>query len=194
MLRSLFSSDTRIQLLRIFLMNPDTEYYGRQLTEMLDAYPHAVHVELKNLESIELIQKRISGKQHYYSANTAHPLYRDLQNIIRKTVGLKDVIQGALNPFRDDIDYAIVYGSFASGDFTSESDVDLIIKGDVKSRKISSALLEAGELLQRELNFTIFTREEFRSRIKNNDHFITRVVNKPMMFLIGDESDFRSLA
>jgi len=152
-----------------------------------------VHAELKNLEAIDLIRKRISGKQHYYSANTTHPLFQDLQNIFRKTTGLKDVIADRLDQFEGDIEYAFIYGSFASGDFTAESDVDLIIIGDVKSRKISSALLEAGDSLQREINFTVFTKDEFVNRLKDNDHFITRVVNKPMMFLIGDESDFRSL-
>jgi len=193
MLKELFTSDIRIQLLSRFLMNPNREYYGRELTEMLGSSSRIVHAELKNLEAIDLIRKRISGKQHYYSANTTHPLFQDLQNIFRKTTGLKDVIADRLDQFEGDIEYAFIYGSFASGDFTAESDVDLIIIGDVKSRKISSALLEAGDSLQREINFTVFTKDEFVNRLKDNDHFITRVVNKPMMFLIGDESDFRSL-
>lgn len=194
MLKELFTSDIRIQLLSRFLMNPEREYYGRELTLMLGSSSRSVHAELKNLESIDLIQKRISGKQHYYSINTIHPLFQDLQNIFRKTVGLKDVIVKALQPPIDEIEYACIYGSFASGDFTAASDVDLLIIGDITSRKISGVLMEAGESLEREINFSVFTKDEFVKRLQNNDHFITRIAEKPLMFLIGEESDFRELA
>ena len=193
MLKELFASDIRIHLLSRFLMNPEREYYGRELTAMLGSSSRSVHAELQNLASIGLIQKRISGKQHYYSANTAHPLFQDLQNIVRKTTGLRDVMIEQLTQFKSNIDFAFIYGSFASGDFTAESDVDLIIIGNVKSRKVSSVLMQAGESLEREINFSIFTKDELVNRLKNNDHFITRVIDKPIMFLIGDESDFRSL-
>lgn len=193
MLKALFTSDIRIQLLNQFLMNPEREYYGRELTEMLGSSSRIVHAELKNLASIDLFRKRISGNQHYYSANTAHPLFHDLQNIFRKTIGLKDVVADHLDQFEEVIDYAFIYGSFASGDFTAESDIDLIIIGDVMSRKISGVLMKAGESLDREINFSVFTKDEYVNRLKNNDHFITRVMEKPMMFLRGEERDLRRL-
>lgn len=87
----------------------------------------------------------------------------------------------------------IVYGSSASGDFATESGVDLIIVGEARSRKISSVLLKAGASLQREINFCILTRDEFMNRIRNKDHFIKRLIEKPVLFLVGGESDFRSL-
>lgn len=194
MLKTLFSSEVRIQLLNRFLMHPDTEYYGRELSDMLHTSPRAVHVELGNLESIDLIRRRISGRQHYYSANRQHPLFGDLQNMFRKTIGLKDVLAEVLQQFSDDILYAFIYGSFASGNFTAESDIDLIIIGDVKSRKISGALLKAGKSLEREINFSVFTEREFMNRLKDRDHFITRIIEEPMMFLVGESSEFRNMA
>ena len=174
-------------------MNPEREYYGRELTEVLGSSSRIVHAELKNLASIDLIRKRISGNQHYYSANTAHLLFQDLQNIFRKTTGLKDVLEEQLSQYAESIDSAFIYGSFASGDFTAGSDVDVMIIGDVKSRKISSVLLQAGESLDREINFSVFPKNELVNRLKINDHFITRVIEKPMLFLIGEENDFIGL-
>jgi len=194
MLKELFTSEIRIQLLTRFLMHPEVEYYGRELTEILGASSRSVHAELKNLESIALIQKRISGKQHYYSANTRHPLFRDLQNIFRKTIGLKDAIAEGLKSIVEDIDYAFIYGSFVSGDFKAESDVDLLLIGDVSSRKLSNVLLEVGETIEREVNYSIFKRNEFTERLRTRDHFISRIIATPMLFIIGDSNEFRSMA
>jgi predicted nucleotidyltransferase len=161
---------------------------------VLGSSSRIVHAELKNLASIDLIRKRISGNQHYYSANTAHPIFQDLQNIFRKTTGLKDVLEEQLSQYGERIEFAFIYGSFASGDFTAGSDVDVMIIGEVTSRKISSVLLKAGESLEREINFSVFPKNEFVNRLKINDHFITRVIEKPLLFLIGEENDFRNLA
>jgi len=175
-------------------MHPETEYYGRELSNMLGASPRSVHLELKNLKSIDLLQRRISGKQHYYSVNTLHPLYRDLQNIFRKTVGLKDVVAEALRPYTASIAYAFIYGSFASGNFTAESDVDLIIIGDTRSRKLSSVLMKAGESLEREINCSVFSRNEFIGRLQKHDHFISRILEEPVLFLVGDPDEFSQLS
>jgi predicted transcriptional regulator len=64
MLKKLFSSEVRILLLNIFLMNPDSEYYLRELAEKFNVSPRHISLELQNLKNIDLIKKRISGKQH----------------------------------------------------------------------------------------------------------------------------------
>lgn len=194
MLKQLFSSEVRIQLLSRFLMHPEAEYYGRELADLFETSPRAVHVELRNLEAIHLLRKRISGKQHYYSANTRHPLYPDLQNIFRKTVGLKDVLVEALQQHTASIDYAFIYGSFATGDFTAESDIDILIMGTVSSRKISADLMEAGRTLQREVNFSVFSPREFAQRVNEGDHFLSRLLEQPKLFIIGDAHEFSDLA
>ncbi len=69
-----------------------------------------------------------------------------------------------------------------------------VIIGDVKSRKISSVLMQAGESLEREVNFSVFLKSEFVNRLKTNDQFISRVVESSMMFLIGKASEFIDMA
>ena len=172
-------------------MHPEQEFYLRELSNQFHLSPRAVSMELKNLESIELIKKRISGKQHYYSINTQHPLFPDLQNVFLKTIGLKDVIRDKLTPFHSSIDYAFIYGSVARGTSTAISDVDLMIIGNVSSRKVAGALSDAGSKLDREINFSIFTVEEFLDRLKKKDHFITALLKEPKIFIIGDSDEFR---
>lgn len=194
MLKNLFSSETRILLLNQFLMNPDKEFYLRQISTIFKLSPRQVSLELQNLEKIDLIRKRISGKQHYYSINKQHPLFENLKNIFLKTVGLKDVIKNYLDAFTSEIVFAFIYGSMAKGNSAAESDVDLMIIGNLSTRKVSGSMLQAGNELKREVNFSIFSLNEFKDRLKNNDHFISTVMKEPKIFIIKDLDEFERLA
>lgn len=193
MLKNLFSSEARIVLLNQFLMHPGEEFYLRQLSNQFKLSPRAVSLELNNLEKIELLKKRISGKQHYYSVNTLHPLFNDLQNIFIKTIGIKDIILRKIEPFQSTIDYAFIYGSIAKGIANSQSDVDVMIIGEVSAKKLSGSFLEVGRILNREVNFSVFPQEEWIERIKQNDHFITSVFNEPRIFILGNPDEFERM-
>ena len=157
MLKQLFSSNIRILILNQFLMHADKEFYLREIANIFNLSPRPVNLELKNLKNIGLLKKRISGNQHYYSANIQHPLFDDLKNIFLKTIGLKDVVKKYLEVFKSGIKYSFIYGSIAKENAAAESDIDLIIIGDVSSRKLSGVLLQAGNELKREINFSILT-------------------------------------
>jgi len=169
MLKELFTSESRILLLNLFLMHPDEEFYLREISNMFKLSPRSVSLELKNLVNINLIQKKISGKQHYYSVNTNHPLFHELQSIFIKTIGIKDIIKEKLEKFKQYIRFAFIYGSIAKGNFNAVSDVDLMIIGNVSSRKLSGLLLEAGEVVSREINYSVMHYDELINRLKNND-------------------------
>lgn len=194
MLKNLFSSEARILLLNQFLMHSDKEFYLRELAGHFSLSPRQVNLELNNLASIGLLKKRISGNQHYYSINTLHPLFADLKNIFLKTIGLKDVLQKHLKPFESNIHFAFIYGSQAKGQAVADSDIDLMIIGDLSMRKISGVLLQAGNELSREINFSVFSLNEFIARLKNKDHFITSIWNNPKIFIFRDSDEFERLA
>jgi uncharacterized protein len=193
MLKELFSSQIRILLLNIFLMNPDSEYYLRELAEKFNVSPRHISLELQNLKSIDLIKKRISGKQHYYSINKNNPIFHELQHIFIKTIGLKSVIENSLSKFSDLIKFAFIYGSIAKGDARADSDIDLMIIGDISGRKISSAMIKSGNELNKEVNFNIFSFDEFSNRLKSNDHFINSIYKESKLFIIGDQDEFERL-
>lgn len=193
MLKKLFGSEIRVKLLNKFLMNPDKEFYLRELSSSLSISPRSVSVELNNLLNIDLIKKRISGNHHYYSANTQHLIFEELQSIFTKTVGVKNVIAKNLESFKSDILFSFIYGSISKGNATSKSDIDLFIIGNVSSRKISSALLNAGSELNREINFSIFKKDEFEQRLKSKDHFIISIIKESKIFVIGNPDEFEGL-
>lgn len=193
MLKQLFSSQVRIDLLALFLMHPEEEFYVRELAEKLHSSPRSVNVELRNLEQIAILQRRISGKQHYYQVNTRNPLYADLRNLFLKTAGLRDLVYEQIAAFADEIDFAFIYGSFANGTFSSASDLDLLIIGRVHPRTINPALAKLREKIGREVNTSVFPLAEFESRILKKDHFISALIATPLLFIVGGEDEFRGL-
>jgi len=194
MLKNLFSSETRIILLNQFLMNPDQEFYLRQISNKFKLSPRLVSLELKNLHIIDLIVKRVSGNQHHYQINKQHPLFVDLRNIFLKTIGLKAVVKNYLEQMKSEIEFAFIYGSMADGSAKADSDIDLMIIGSSAGRKFSGLMIKAGNELGREINFNIFSLDEFTNRIRSKDHFISSVMNSPKIFIIKDSNELNRLA
>lgn len=193
MLKNLFSSEVRVKLLNRFLMNPDKEYYLRELSNSLKISPRSVSMELNNLLKIDLIKKRISGNHHYYSVNIQHLIFAELQNIFTKTIGVRNILAEYLKPFKTKILFSFIYGSIAKGNSTSTSDIDLLIIGDISSKKISNVVLDTGLKLNREINFSIFKKSEFIQRLKSKDHFITSIFKEQKIFVIGNPDEFERM-
>ncbi len=193
MLKKLFSSQLRVDLLSLFFMNPGREYYLRELISILNNSPQPVSNEIKNLVSVELITKRISGNQHYYQINTDHQLYEDLRNIFVKTVGLRDIVAKFLKPYFNDLLFAFIYGSMARGNFNTKSDIDLMLIGDKSPRAISGACLKIGEVLKREVNYSVFTIKEVKQRLADQNHFMTSLMDEKKIFITGNQDEFERL-
>ena len=107
--------------------------------------------------------------------------------------GVKKAIENSLKNFRNFIKLAFIYGSMAKGAVSSDSDIDIMIIGDISGRKISGAMIDAGNELNREVNFTIFSVDEFSSRLATGDHFVNSIYKEPKLFIIGDQNELERL-
>jgi len=106
-------------------------------------------------------------------------------------VGVTGMIRTALLPETNSIRCAFIFGSYAAGSTTPESDIDLMIIGDITLRKIVSTLKPAQ--ISREINPIVLSEREFRLKIGSHDHFFTSLIDSPKVYLIGDDNDFRRL-
>ncbi len=150
-----------------------------------------IQQELKKLEGMELLAARRDGNRVYYSANTTHPLYRDIRNLVLKTSGLVEVLREALSS--EGIDLAFVFGSVARGEEGAEGDVDMIVIADVGLAALSALLSGVSEKLGREVNPHVMGRDEFKRRLQSGDHFLSRVMGSPKLFVVGDEDELARL-
>jgi len=183
----------RRRILGLLMSHPDEEWHLRDLARRSDLAPATAQREVVVLTEAGVLRRRESGNQVYYSANRDCPIFSELQGIALKTVGLLDVVSEALAEFDDRIEVAFVFGSMAAGSARNDSDVDLMVVGDVGLRELVPALREMQRSLHREVNPVTITADEFAGRVADSEHFITTVLREPKMFVVGDEDELARL-
>lgn len=193
MLSSLLFSEYRKRILGLLLLNPEVTYHVRELARLTNTAAGTLHKELSKLTAGGILQSKKVGNQVHYSANTQCPIFNELASILRKTSGLVDVLASALTNVKNQISFAFVFGSVARGGQNINSDVDVMLVGSLSFGDAIQLLHSTQTTLQREINPVVYSIDEFKRRIENNDSFIKEVLNKPMLFIIGSENELRQL-
>jgi predicted nucleotidyltransferase len=184
----LFKSKTRKELFRLYFTNPDQEYYLRELERILQTPVSMVRKELTRLEDEGLFLSRKKGNLTYYLLDQSYPLFNELKSIVFKTIGIQGSLREILGRTRG-IEVAFIYGSFAKHEEVGRSDIDLFIIGKVDENKLLREINKLEKVLKREINYSLFQRDEFNRKKKEKDPFITDLLRNPKIFLIGDPND-----
>jgi predicted nucleotidyltransferase len=191
MLELLFSSTARVKVLALLLLNSDTRFYQRQISKLTELPVRAVQREVERLQTLGLLIRAENGNQVHYQVNRDFFLFSELKSIFLKTLGVMALTQNALRG-ADGILLAFIYGSYAADQETANSDIDVLVVGSLSSRALHTALQDAEQLTQREINYALFSADEFRARVRAGDGFLTNVLAAPKLFLIGDDDALRS--
>jgi predicted nucleotidyltransferase len=85
------------------------------------------------------------------------------------------------------IDAAFVFGSLARGPASPASDVDVFIVGDIDFREVVRLFYPVEGTLGRDVNPVVLTARAWRTRVLDHDPFLSDVLTKPKLFLIGSE-------
>lgn len=179
----LFGEDYR-RLLGLLLMRPDQDFHVREISRLTGVDAGNAQRALKRMEQASLLRSSRSGNQVRYKANRACPIFPELQGIVRKTVGLADVLRAALDPLSKRIEVAFVFGSVARGEEGPASDIDLMVVGNVSFDDVVVTLHPLHERLGREINAVVMKRPEFRRRLKEGS-FVARVMGGEKLMLLG---------
>ena len=190
-LSSTLFGQTRGAVLAVLFGHVGESYYLRQLARMTGITLGPVQREVRQLVDAGLVTKKTLGTQTLFSANEASPIFAEMRAIVAKTVGIRDILLAALSPLRANINLAFVYGSVARSREGQQSDVDLMIVGGVQFADVVDRIANAQKTLNREINPTVYTVNEFRSMVRGN--FLKTVLGEKKLFLIGDENVLREL-
>lgn len=188
-IQNLISSKIRIELLRILALGDQSSFNINELSRRTGFSIRGVEKELKNLLAGGILRRELTGNQHRYQLDPECPIAVEIKGLITKTVGVAEVLKQALDPLKKEIDIAFVYGSFATGDYGNESDVDLLLVTELPGVKVAEFLGKVQNEIGRSVNISHFTLEEYKQRKLNKDHFVSRVINGPKIFLIGQPDD-----
>ena len=186
-------SKTRRSVLALLFGQPDKAFYTREIVAAAGAGASQVQKELDQLTRAGLLIRERRANQVYFHVNPDAPVFTELFGLVTKTFGIADVVRARLAPLRDLIDAAFIYGSVARSEHHASSDIDVFLVGDILLSQLALPLSEAEKKLGRQVSTTIFERKEFVSRLKKRDHFISKVLTGPKIFLIGDEARLKEL-
>jgi len=192
-LEELFSSQARVVILCLFLLSPDDRFYVREVAARTNQPRRAVQRELPKLEAIGLLEHTIDGNRKYYRVNKDCPIFPELKSIFLKTVGLGDALREFLARVEGAIHAAFIYGSYAKGEESTTSDIDLFVVGTITARELSAVLATAKSELAREINPVMMTPEELTAKVASRNHFVLSVLEEPKTFLVGNVEDLESL-
>jgi predicted nucleotidyltransferase len=188
-------SGLRREVLRAMLLHPQETWYLSQLARHLRAAPSHLHRELAALADAGILVRRVEGRQTYFHANPACPFLPELTGLLRKLAGAQAVLEKALKSVRSRIQCAFIYGSIARGDEQAESDVDLMVVGEITVADLLPALRRAEREIGRPVNPTIYPPEELARKFKDGHHFSRSVLKDPAkIFVIGSADDLETIA
>ncbi len=158
MIESLITSKTRIKLLLKFFLNSQTMSYLRGLEAEFGESSNSIRVELNRFEQAGLLVSSNEGNKKLFFANTSHPLFSDIHNILMKFVGIDQVIERITSQIGD-LQAAYLTGSFAAG--KDSPVIELLLIGEqLDQDRIDSLVEKAQTYIHRQIKYLMMTREE----------------------------------
>ena len=165
MLGTLITSKTRIKLLLKFFLNSNSRSYLRNLETEFGESTNSIRLELNKFEKAGLLKSEVAGNKKFFSANTTHPLFIDIHNLLLKHIGFDKIIERVVNKLGN-LDIVYIAGDFARG--IDNNMIDLVFVGESINKEYLISLIEKTEnLIKRKIRYIVFNEYEFESYKKN---------------------------
>jgi hypothetical protein len=157
MLETLISSKTRVKLLLKFFLNSNASAHLRGLESEFGESTNAIRIEINRLEEAGMLKSASVGNKKVFSANTTHPLFKEIHSILRKYVGLDQVIENVIERLGE-VERVYLVGDFSKG---KNSDIiDLIFIGEIDKMYLVSLVEKTEQLVKRKIRYMIYGSEE----------------------------------
>lgn len=183
----------RAELLQLFLTNPDRSFYMQEIGRVLGKKPGYFQRTINNLVSEGILESEYKANARYFRVNKNYPLYKELKSVVFKTVGIKGSLKSLLEEMGH-IKSAFIYGSYAKAKENYLSDIDLMIIGDLDEDELVKKLDRLEDKLQREINYKLYSVDEFRREIKGKEPFVLEVLQDKKIMIIGDKYGLQSIS
>jgi hypothetical protein len=197
MIDALFGSKTRVKLLHLFLSNPGTSFYVREITRLIDEQINSVRRELANMLEVGVITSDSADNKLYYQVNQRYEHYVALKAIF--TGETSEVLEAPKLAEEKSwhkllADLPSLYLAVAAGVLVkgSHASVDLLLVGDVPQTKLKAAIKKIEAAEGRELNYSVLTYDEFYYRLSIRDKFITAILSSKHAVLIDVDNTLKA--
>ena len=190
-IEKIFGSRIRAKILGWLFTHPDESFFVRQIALILKEDPTNVSREMARLEDLGILRSKRNGNLKHFQTNQECPFFEELKGLVLKTTGVTGRIRASLERLAG-IELAFIYGSYAKGEEKADSDVDLLIIGNADMDRLDSNLGKLEKMLGREINYLLYSMEEFKSKRKAKDGFLMDVIAGEKIMVIGAENGLKA--
>jgi hypothetical protein len=154
----LITSKLRVRVLMRLFLNPDRQAYLRELASEFGASSGQVQEELRNLSEARLLVSTRNGRQVLYRANDEHPLFPELQSMVRKALGMDHILDSILRRLGN-LEEAFLLDDYAEGKDTGI--IDLLLIGSIDRRNLADLVGKAERYVGRRIRTLVMSPEEY---------------------------------
>lgn len=190
MLEKFLRSKAEVNILGVVLFQ--NGLHLREISRLAHISSYETKKELDNLVSVGVLTKEKKGNQIFFYANKDCPFLTDLKNLYLKTEGVFKQIKEKLSEVNG-VEFAFIYGSTASGNFSPKGDIDVIVIGNVEEDELTLKLFECQKKIKREINFVNWSTRDFLAKVKEKGSFIRSLIENKRVWLIGDKDGFERI-
>lgn len=173
----LITSKMRVRILMRLFLNPEQESYIRELADEMDVSSSQVSEELKNLSATGLLHTKKNGRQINYMANQNHPLYPELHSMVRKSLGMDQILESIVERLGN-LKIAYLIDDYAQGKDTGL--IDLLLVGDVDRNSLEDLVKKTEKYIGRKIRTLVVNEREFGEMDK-------LLMQKPKVLLWGSD-------
>jgi len=143
-----------------FFINSKSSSYLRNLENEFSESTNSIRQELNRFEKAGFLDSYSAGNKKMFKANTNHPLYTDIRNLMLKHIGFDQIIDKVANRLGE-LNMVYVVGDFAKG--IDNKIIDLIFIGDNLDKEYLLRLVEKAEkLISRKIRYIIYNIKDFK--------------------------------
>lgn len=143
-----------------FFINSQSSAYLRGLAEEFGESTNAIRHELNNLSKAGYLISREEGRTIVYRANTQHPLFSEVRNLVHKHLGIDKIIENVVLRLGD-LQSAHIVGDYAAGKDTGT--IELVLVGNVDQDYLGRVVSKAKSLLHRDIRIQLMDEETFEA-------------------------------
>lgn len=176
MIEALISSKTRVKILLKFFLNVNSTSYLRSLEEEFSESTNSIRIELNRFEKAGFLTSFLQGNKKLFKANNNHPLFFDINSIVKKMVGIDYIIDYILQRIGK-LEKVYLVGKLAKG---LDSDIiDLVLVGDINKVYLAELIVKAEKKINKKIKFIVYKESEFDiDKIKEPDLHPLLIWNK----------------
>lgn len=187
-LQDFMISRVRVRIMELFFNQPSEMFFVREITRQTREEINAVRRELERMLSAGILKSEERGNRLYYYLNRNYSFFPELLRMVKKSIGLGEKLIKHRKKLGT-VKFIMFSGKFVQVDDSKQTEVDILVVGDIVMAELAALMGEEEEKIGREISYTVLPEDEFEFRKQRRDPFLMEVLYGTRVMVIGNEEE-----